>query len=184
VGLFAGFYGGHVDNVIMRIIDFFTMVPTLMITIVLVSLLESTVINFALIMVIFAWISMARAIRMITLQQGAMDYVKASKTLGTRNIVIIFREVIPNITSFMVVNLTLNFAMMIGVELGLTILGFGLPPHTPSIGTLVNYAMDPVSIERRYWQWLPATVFILVMVLCINYVGQALNRAADAKQWR
>ena len=184
VGLAAGFYGGHVDNVVMRILDFFTMIPTLMITIMLITLLESTVVNFALVLTIFAWIGMARVIRMVTLQQGVMDYVKASKTLGTRNIVIIFREVVPNIISFMVVNLTLTFAGLIGVELGLTILGFGFSQHIPSIGTLVAYAMDPVSMERRYWQWLPAALFILVMVLCINYVGQALNRAADARRRR
>jgi len=103
VGLVAGFYGGQVDNVIMRFIDFMTIIPTLMVIIVIVTILDHSVLNFGMAMVIFGWIGMARSMRMMTLRQGVMDYVSASKTLGTRNLVIIFREVIPNIMSFMIV---------------------------------------------------------------------------------
>jgi peptide/nickel transport system permease protein len=84
--------------------------------------------------------------------------------------------------SFTVVNLTLNIALTMGIETGLTFLGFGLPPGTPSLGTLVSHARAPVVLQERLWQWLPAALLILLMMLCINYVGQALNRAADAKR--
>jgi len=184
VGLFSGYYGGHVDNVIMRIIDFFTMTPTLMVTIVLVIILPRTPFFLGFTLIIFSWIGMARMIRMRTLQQGIMDYVQASKTLGTPNIIIIFREVLPNIVSFMVVNLTLLIAGTMGIETGLTFLGFGLPFGTPSLGTMVANAADPLTMQNRPWQWLPAALLILVMMLCINYVGQALNRAADARRRR
>ena len=184
VGLFAGFYGGHVDNVVMRLIDFFTMVPTLMVQIMLLAILTSSVPNMILVFVIFGWLGMARSIRMITLQQGVLDYVKASKTLGTYNIVIIFREVLPNVVAFIVINLTLTIASVIGIETALTILGFGLPLTTPSLGTLVSWAMDALTLQNRPWQWLPAATLVLVMVLCINYIGQALNRAADARRRR
>jgi len=184
MGLIAGYYGGRVDNVIMRLIDFFTMVPGLMLTITLISILPSTVFNFGLILTIFAWLGMARQIRMVTLRQGALDYVKASKTLGTHNIVIIIREVMPNILSFMVVSLTLSIAGTMGIETGLTFLGYGFPPDTPSLGTLIATAANPLTMQLRPWLWLPAALFVLVMMLCINYVGQALNRAADARRRR
>lgn len=183
VGLIAGYFGGRTDNIIMRVIDFISMLPRLMIIIAIISIIPRyNVFTFVLIVSAFSWISDARLTRAKTLQQGSLDYVQASKTLGTRNSVIMFREVFPNISSIIIVNLTLNLAGNMGLETGLTVLGFGLPFNTPSLGTLINYAMNPDNLQRRPWQWLPASILIVVMMLCIYFVGQAVKRAADAKQ--
>jgi len=182
VGLFAGYYGGYVDHAVMRLIEFLIIVPTFMVSIVLITLLPSSPIMMGLILTVFGWLGMARAVRMMTLRQAAMDYVRASKTLGTPNRVIIFRGVLPNIISFVVVSLTLSIANNIGIETGLTFLGFGMPFTTPSLGTLIAQAADPSTMRNRPWQWLPAALVILVVTLCINYIGQALNRAADVKR--
>ncbi|MDF2510788.1 MAG: binding--dependent transport system inner rane component family protein [Herbinix sp.] len=183
VGLCAGFYGGKVDHAMMRLLDFISMLPRLMFIIVLVSLIPNyNVTTFILIITAFSWISDARLIRAKTLQQNSLDYVQASKTLGTSNIVIMFREVLPNIGSMIIVNLTLNLAGNMGLETGLTFLGFGLPFNTPSLGTLIGYAATPENIQRRWWQWLPAAILIFTMMLCINFVGQAVKRAADSRQ--
>lgn len=183
-GLFAGFYGRHVDNVLMRILDFFAMVPTFMLVIVFVSVIHNySVVTFALLMIaLVSWQGTARLIRIKALQQGTLDYVSASKTLGTPNIVIIFREVLPNLVSIITSNFTINLAANMGIETGLTFLGFGLPFATPSLGRLVFYASVPANMINRPWQWLPAALLIIIMMLCINFVGQALNRAADAKK--
>lgn len=183
IGLCAGFYGGKVDSVIMRILDFITMLPRLMFIIVLVSLIpDYDVTTFILIITAFSWTSDARLIRAKTLQQNNLEYVQASKTLGTSNFRIMFREVLPNIGAMVIVNLTLNLAGNMGLETGLTFLGFGLPFDTPSLGTLIGYAATPENIQRRWWQWLPAALLIFTMMLCINFVGQAVKRAADSKQ--
>ncbi len=183
VGLCSGFFGGKVDNFIMRILDFIAMLPRLMFIIVIVSLIPKyNVITFVLVMTAFGWIGDARLTRAKTLQQSSLDYVQASKTLGTNNFVIMFREVLPNIGSLIIVNLTLNLAANMGLETGLTFLGFGLPFSTPSLGTLISYASVPENMQNRPWQWLPASLLIVVMMLCINFVGQAVKRAADAKQ--
>ncbi len=183
IGLISGYFGGRVDNIVMRILDFYSMLPRLMIIIVLVSIIPKyNVFTFVLIMVVFGWIGDARLTRAKTLQQGSLDYVQASKTLGTNNFVIMFREVLPNIGSLLIVNMTLNLAANMGLETGLTFLGFGLPFNTPSLGTLVSYARIPENMQNRPWQWLPASLLIVVMMLCINFVGQAVKRAADAKQ--
>ena len=184
VGLFAGYYGGKVDNYIMRVIDYLVMVPSFMLMIIIVTLLERTPMNIALVFMIFGWIGPARSIRMMTLQQGVMDYVKASKTLGSPNIVIMFREIIPNIISWMVASFTIAIATNMGMETGLTVLGFGMPQTTPSLGNLIAWGLSPTNMELRPWIWLPASLWILVMVLCINYIGQAINRAADAQRRR
>lgn len=183
VGLVAGFYGGTVDNVIMRVVDFFSMLPSTMIIIVLVTIIPKySVPQFVLIMCVFNWMGKARLIRAKTLQQSGLDYVSACKTLGTPNLLIMFREVLPNLVSLIVVNMTLTLAANMGLETGLSFLGFGLPFNTPSLGTLISYASNPATLQNRPWQWLPASLLVFVMMLCINFVGQAINRAADAKQ--
>lgn len=183
VGLVAGFYGGIIDNIIMRVLDFMSMIPYLMVIIVIVSIIPSyNVMTLVIVITIFSWQGKARLIRAKTLQQSNLDYVHASKTLGTSNFIIMFREVLPNIISIIVVNLTLNLAANMGVETGLSFLGFGLPFSTPSLGTLLSYASSPQNIQNRPWQWAPPLILILVMMLCINFVGQAVKKAADAKQ--
>jgi len=185
LGLIAGYYGKWVDNVIMRIIDFITILPTLMIIIVFVTIVPKyTITTFVLIMSAFYWVGSARLIRSKALSESKKDYVLASKTMGTKDLTIIFREILPNLSSIIIVELTLGFAGNIGIETGLSFLGFGLPLSTPSLGTLVGYAADPEVLSTKLWIWLPASILILIMMLCINYVGQALNRAADAKQRR
>ncbi len=183
VGLCAGYFGGQVDNIIMRIIDFIIILPTLMLIIVFVTIAPKyNVYTFILILSAFYWTGKARLIRSKTLAERELDYVQASKTLGTPDWKIIFREVLPNLSSIIIVNLTLNLAGNIGIESGLTYLGFGLPESTPSLGTLVSYATNPDVLQNKWWIWLPASLLILVMMLCINFIGQALKRAADARQ--
>ncbi|AZH27715.1 ABC transporter permease [Paenibacillus sp. M-152] len=183
LGLLAGFYGGLVDNIIMRIIDFILVLPFLMLVIVFVSIVpKSGIGSFIFIMTAFLWIGKARLIRAKVLSERELDYVQASKTLGTPNWKIIWLGVLPNLSSVVIVNLTLSLAGNIGIETGLSYLGFGLPESTPSLGTLVSYANDPDVLQNNWWMWLPASLLILVLMLAINFIGQALKRATDAKQ--
>jgi peptide/nickel transport system permease protein len=183
VGLVSGYFAGSVDNAIMRVVDFLMMLPGTMLIIVIVTLVPDYTIGvFILVMTAFGWMGKARLMRAKTLQQSNLDYVYASKTLGTPNIVIMLREVLPNIVSLIIVNLTLNLAANMGLETSLSFLGFGLPFSTPSLGTLLRHASVAENMQMRPWQWLPAALLILVMMLCINFVGQAIKRSADAKQ--
>ena len=183
VGLIAGYYGGRIDDTIMRLVDFLTILPRLMLIIVFVTVVPRyNLVTFIFIMSIFYWTGIARLIRSKVLTESRRDYVQASKTMGTSDFKILFREILPNISSIIIVDSTLNLAGNIGIETGLTFLGFGLPPGIPSLGTLVGYATDPEVMSSKLWIWLPASLLILVMMICINYVGQALKRAADARQ--
>lgn len=183
LGIIMGYYSGILDNVMMRIIDFIITLPTFMIFIVLVSIIpEYGVFELVMIISVFQWIGIARLIRSKALSEGRRDYVSASKTMGTSDFAIMFKGVLPNLSSLLIVEFTLSLAGNIGIETGLSFLGFGLPPSTPSLGTLVSYARNPLVLAEKWWVWLPASLLILLLILGINYIGQALRRAADAKQ--
>src|SRR5699024_1118667 len=124
----------------------------------------------------------ARLIRSKALQERELDYVNASKTMGSSDLKIMFTQVLPNLSSIIIVTMTLNLAANIGLESGLSFLGFGFPEETPSLGTLLSYSTDPQTLEYRWWVWLPAGILILVLMLAVNNVGQALKRATDARQ--
>ncbi|WP_311525745.1 ABC transporter permease [uncultured Parvimonas sp.] len=183
VGLIIGFYGGIVDNIIMRIIDFIQVLPVLMIIIVFVTLVPSyNMVTFVFIMSVFYWCGIARLVRSKALSEGRRDYISASKTMGTPSWKIMVGGILPNISSILIIDAILGLAGNMGIEIGLTFLGFGLPPGTPSLGTLINKALDPTILRDRMYIWFPASMLVLVLMLSINYAGQALRRASDAKQ--
>lgn len=183
VGLIIGYYGGIVDNIIMRIIDFIQVLPVLMIIIVFVTLVPKyNMVTFVFIMSVFYWCGIARLVRSKALSEGRRDYVSASKTMGTPAWKIMFKGILPNISSILIIDSILGLAGNMGIEIGLTFLGFGLPPQVPSLGSLINKALDPTILRDRMYIWLPASMLVLVLMLSINYAGQALRRASDAKQ--
>ncbi|QKS57822.1 ABC transporter permease [Paenibacillus barcinonensis] len=185
VGVLSGYFGGMIDNMFMRVVDFFMILPFLMMVIAFVTAVPKyNIVSFSLIMTAFLWMGIARLIRSKALQEGELEYIKASKTLGSSHFKIIVSQLLPNLSSIIIVTMTLNLASNIGLESGLSFLGFGFPESTPSLGTLVSYARNPQTLEYRWWIWLPASILILVLMLSINNVGQALKRATDARQRR
>lgn len=183
LGILSGYYGGIIDNVLMRIVDFVMILPVMLIIIVFVSIIPRyNVWSFIAIMSGFYWVAKARLFRSKTLSESNRDYVNASKTMGTNGFKIMFREIMPNLSSLIITNLTMNFAANIGIETTLTFLGFGLPTNVPSLGTLIGYASNGDVLSTKQWIWLPASILILVLMLSINYVGQAFKRSADARQ--
>ena len=182
-GLLTGFYGGRVDNIIMRICDFIIILPIMMLIIVFVTIVPTyNIWTFIFIMSAFYWTGVTRLVRSKALSENRRDYVNASRIMGTSDFKIMYGGILPNISSIIIVNFTLGMAGNIGIETGMSFLGFGLPPTSPSLGTLIGYARDPGTISGKLWVWLPASILIMVLMLCINYVGQTIKRASDAKQ--
>lgn len=182
-GVTAGYFGGRVDNIMMRFLDFMMSLPVLMLIIVIVSIIPHySMVTFVLVMSAFYWVGTARLVRSKALSESQKDYISASKISGTSNLVIIFRELLPNLSSIIIVDAILNLTANIGIEVGLTFLGFGLPSNTPSLGTLVGFAQDPSILTTKPWVWLPAALLILVLCVGISYIGNVVRRAFDARQ--
>jgi peptide/nickel transport system permease protein len=186
VGLVSGYYGGQFDNIVMRIVDTWSMIPSMMFIIVMIELSRATggftIMRFIFLLTAFGWMGRARLIRNGTLQQSNLDYVSASKTSGTPNAIIILREILPNMVPIIMPNVVMTMSGSIGIEVGLTILGFGLPIGTPSLGTIIQNATILANLQNRWWTWLPGVLLMFVMMMSINFVGQAMQRAADPKQ--
>ena len=183
LGLLSGYYGGLLDRLLMRFIDFIMVLPASVLVLVLMTTLsEYNLFTFILLMSALSWAGKSKVFRNRTQSETKRDYVRASKTAGTNDLLIMFREILPNFGSLVIINTTMSLARNIGMETGLSFLGFGLPSTVPSLGNLLRYAISPTVFENYLWVWLPASTFIFAMLLCIIYVGQALRRAADAKQ--
>lgn len=182
-GLVSGYFGGQIDNALMRVVDFFLVLPFLMIVIVFVTIVPSyDIYTFSLIMAAFLWMGTARLVRSLALQEKEQDYINASRTLGSSHMKVLFVQMMPNLVGIIIVNSTLSLAANIGIESGLSFLGFGFPEDYPSLGTLMAYATQTQTLQNRWWIWMPAAIMILVLMLCVRNVGEALRRAGDARQ--
>lgn len=182
LGLFSGYYGGLFDNIVMRIVDFISTLPSLVMIIAFLAIFPGfNVVRFTLVMSFFLWTGITRLVRARAIQEKELEYIQASKTLGTPHLKIIFTGLLPNISSIIIVNMTLNAAANVGLETGLSFLGFGFPFEEPSLGSLVSAASNAVVLQHRWWIWLPAALFVMIIMLSINTIGRMLNRATDAR---
>lgn len=180
LGLLAGYYGGWLDDLISRIIDIQLAVPYLLLAVALVMILGSALRNIIFVLVLYGWTVYARLVRAETLSVREQDYVLAARTVGGSNTRIIFRHILPNVVSPMIVMTTLEVANMIIFEAGLSFLGLGVQPPTPSWGGMLSDGRDyiPVGI------WWPATfpgLAIFLTVLAVNLVGDWLRDLLDPR---
>ena len=116
------------------------------------------------IVALFLWLGTARLIRSLALQEKELDYINASRTLGSNPIKNIFLQMMANLVGIIIVNGTLSLAVNIGIESGLSFLGFGFPEDYPSLGTLLSYATQTQALQHRWWVWLPTALRIYVYV--------------------
>jgi len=187
VGLTAGFFGGLADNALMRITDIFMSIPFMPIAITLSAIVigkVSEMHRIYLIMVILGilgWPGLARLVRAQILVEREKDFVLAARALGVKQRNIIIRHILPNVFNLVIVNITLGYASSLLSEAGLSFLGFGVAPPTPSWGNMLTNAQSTSVIEYYWWRWLIPGAFVFIAALSINLVGDALREAMDPK---
>ena len=182
VGAIAGYYGGWIDNLLMRLTDLVLTLPALAVLLVASALLGSgSQWRVSIILALFFWTGLARIVRGIFLSLREKEYVEAAKAAGSGDLRIMFRHMLPNTLGPIVVNGTLAVATAIITEAALSFLGFGIKPPTPSLGSLV---VSGQSNPQQWWLTIFPGLTILIIVLCINFIGDGLRDALDPQQRR
>ena len=187
MGGIAGYFGGWVDMLVMRISEIIGGLPFLPFALILSAIIGTSISveqRMYLIMVVLgvlSWPPTCRLIRAQILSQREQEFVTAAKAMGVREVAIIFRHILPNILSLILVTATLDFATCMLTESSLSYLGFGISPPTPTWGNMLTGANNSVVIQQYWWRWIfPAAVFG-ICTICINLVGDALRDAFDPK---
>ncbi|GKW45099.1 oligopeptide ABC transporter permease [Planococcus sp. NCCP-2050] len=187
VGSIAGFFGGLVDNILMRFTDFVLNFPFLVFVIVLNTILYGIVDGlWVLILVIgvLSWGGVARLVRSKVLAEKENEYILAALSIGCSPWKVIRKHLLPNVMSTIIVQATLIFASMIVAEAALSYLGFGVPQATPSWGNMLSSANEPDVLQGKPWIWMPPALLITLTILSINFIGEGLKDALNPKSLR
>ena len=186
IGAIAGFFGGTIDSLLMRLTDVALTLPTLLVLILLSAVLremdlplieKNSVLTIALVIGILSWMTVARLLRASYLTIREMEFVEAARAMGAANIRIMGRHILPNAISPIIVQSTLALGYAIMLESGLSFLGFGIQPPTPSWGNLLSNAQQHMT--RHPWLAIFPGLMIFLTVISINYIGDALRDAID-----
>jgi len=186
VGTAAGYYGGWVDNVLMRIIDATLALPPLLFMILLSAVLRemdlpfvqsNSMMTISVVLGILAWPTIARLVRAVFLTLREMDYVKAAQALGASDLRMMVKELMPNGFGPIIVQSTLGLGYAIMSESGLSFLGFGIMPPTPSWGNMLNNAQE--HLTEYPWLAIFPGLMIFFAIISVNYIGDGLRDALD-----
>jgi peptide/nickel transport system permease protein len=180
VGLVAGYFGGWVDQVLMRITDVFLGFPAIVLALAIVAVLGPGVLNVSIAIIVVAWTEYARVVRSTTLVLREQNYVQAARALGASPARILFREILPNALGPIIVLASLGLGTAIIAESALSFLGFGLPPPTPTWGWTLSYGTK--FMRDAPWLSIIAGAAIMITVLGFNLLGDGLRDILDPRQ--
>ena len=180
VGLVSGYFGGWVDQVLMRITDIFLGFPPLVLALAIVAVMGPGITNISFAIIIVTWTEYARVVRATTLVLREQNYVQAARALGASPVRILFREVLPNAFGPIIVLASLGLGTAIISESALSFLGFGLPPPTPTWGWTLAYGTRFIRDEP--WLSIISGATIMITVLGFNLLGDGLRDILDPRQ--
>ncbi|NLL00820.1 MAG: ABC transporter permease [Clostridiales bacterium] len=179
LGLIAGYFGGLADIIIMRITDTIMSFPYILLVLVAAAIFGPGLWNIILILGFVDWPGAARLVRGSVLSLRETNFVKGNVVAGMPNRYILFSEILPNTVGPVMVYATSVFAISILDEAALSFLGMGVQPPTASLGNILNGAESITILTSKFWLWVPAGVLIILLVVSINFVGDALRDAID-----
>jgi peptide/nickel transport system permease protein len=186
VGAVAGYFGGWIDNVLMRITDSALSLPALLILILLSAIMReielplmerNSVLTIALVIGLLSWMTVARLVRAAFLTIREKEFIVAAHCVGASNARIMVRHILPNAVGPIIVESTLEVAWAIMEESGLSFLGFGIQPPTPSWGNLLSNAQE--HLTKHPWLAIFPGLMIFFAIISINYIGDGLRDALD-----
>lgn len=190
LGVISGYFGGVIDALIMRLADAMLSFPTIMFALLVSGAArgllpqemhdQMAVYIIVISITLTGWMQYARTVRGCTLQEGHREYVQAAKVMGSSNMRIMFLHILPNVLSPVLVLATLHLALAVLTEATLSFLGVGMPPHQPSLGTLINEG-NKYLFSGQWWVVVFPSLVLVVLALSVNLVGDWLRDALNPK---
>ena len=177
MGLLAGYHGGWLDNLIMRLCDIVLAFPSLLLAMVIMYTLGATLLNIFIALAAVGWAGTARVVRAQVLALREKEFVEAARAVGVRGSVIMLRHILPNCLPALIVLFTLGVPGAILAEATLSFLGVGAQPPTPSWGLIITSGKE--FLFSAPWIAIAPGIFVLVTVLAFNFMGDGLRDALD-----
>lgn len=181
LGLMAGYYRGWVEVIIMRMADIFMSFPSMVLILVLVSVLGPSIATVTVVIGILGWPRFARTIYGNVLSVRESEYVEAARAIGTQDMDIMTKYILPNTFAPVLIAFTFRAAQAIITESALSFLGMGVQAPQASWGNILYDAQSISVLATRPWLWVPPGVALLVTILCINFLGDGMRDALDTK---
>jgi peptide/nickel transport system permease protein len=179
-GLVSGYFGGWIDDVIMRLGDIQLAFPFILLAIMFLVVLGPGLLNIILVLGIGQWITYARIVRAQTLSLREKEYVEAARAMGDSTVSILFRTILPNIMAPLTVIASFNVASVILSEAALSFLGLGVPPDVPTWGSMLSESREQL-LSNRWWLAVFPGLAIVFVVLAFNIIGDWLRDYLDPR---
>jgi len=188
IGCISGYFGGIVDMLLMRVTEIFGAIPFLPFALCLSAILqgsdlheETRIFIIMIILGMLSWTGLARLVRGQILAEREKEFVTAAKAMGVKEGRIAFKHILPNIISVILVTVTLDFAGCMLTESSLSYLGFGVKLPRPTWGNMLDGSRNALVIQTYYWRWIFPALFLSIVVICINIIGDTLRDILDPK---
>ena len=182
LGAIAGYFGKLIDSAIVRLSEIFQTVPNMILILILGAVFGRSISNLLFIFAITGWMTTFRIVRNEFIALKGETYVQVCEAFGMSKIDIMFKQILPNVMSPVIVATTVNVAHFILSEAGLSFIGVGVPSATPTWGNILNAAKSLDVISNYWWLWVVPGVVITVFVLAVNFFGDGLRDVLDPKQ--
>lgn len=180
-GAISGYFGGWIDNIMMRIVDAIQSIPTFFLLLIVAAIITPSLWSTVLVLSVFGWTGMARIVRGEILSLKKRDFVEAARATGEKKASTIFYHVLPNAIAPITVIATLDIAANILAEASLSFLGLGIQPPTPSWGNMLTSAQELTTVMDYVWVIIFPGSFIILTVLAVNFIGDGLRDALDPR---
>lgn len=181
LGLCAGFFGGWVDAVIMRLCEVFLAIPSMIMAVAIMSVFGASVANLMIVLIITGWVQCCKVTRNNVLVIKKQEFVHASQTLGAKKAHIMFKQILPNVLTNIIIIGTQRIGVTILGEAGLSFLNLGIQPPTPSWGNMISAGRAYLTTQP--WMVFAPGLAMMITVLSFNMLGDGLRDVLDPKQF-
>lgn len=188
IGCLSGYFGGWVDILLMRITEIAGAIPFLPFALCLSAILQASDLHedtrifiIMIILGILSWTGLAKLVRGQILAEREKEFVTAARSMGVKEKRIAFKHILPNVISVILVSVTLDFASCMLTESSLSYLGFGVQLPRPTWGNMLDGSRNAIVIQNYWWRWVFPALFLSIVVICINIIGDTLRDVLDPK---